>query len=584
MADTTGLIAYSDERSLSDTQIVNLVNTRREMSASYRSGFDDRFDRCYEYYRSYMEFDSDYWYRSQLFMPYIFAMIESITPDFLTALIGGDNFFSVRATGAQRDRAQLMQELMYYQIREKDPFFQKILMWIKGMLIFGTSVGYNGWRKKTKKYKQTEWIFDDALGAFGSLKVQRERVLMNDPYFDTVYIKNCYPQPHKESIRDMGWFIERTYTDWDNILKLKAMGAEAKGVYKNLDMIKESTLPSSYKSTFEEMNSLVGIATAHEQDPINKPVVIDKYWREDRLIMVANEKVLIRNSDNPFEHGEIPYVEAKDYPLDKEFFAISDVDMLIPLQDRINDITNLRIDNIFQAVNNMYIAMKGRGIDADDVVSRPFGIIWTEDLNAIKPLERKPVAPEAFQEEELTYKAMQRVSGAWDYYQGATPERKETATGIIRLQQSALRRFGYRIKLLQKGAFKDILTQRLQMNQQLLEPKYTMEIFDKDISREINPWDIAGKMNLVVTGSSDIVGIKERMQLLWSQAKNDPYFNQLELRKRLLDIMEIPDSETLLNGSEAMLAMPQESMLGGRVNPMQLRENFANRLMGVING
>lgn len=575
------LQAYTDERSLkSESHILKLVNDRFDMSATYRKSYDDRFDKAYRYYRSYREFDSEYWYRYQLFLPYIFSIIESITPDFVEALIGGDDFFAIRSAGGDKQRAQNLETLLKYQVDERMQFYYKVLMWIKSILIFGNGVMYTGWKKKTKMFNRTEWINDPLLGLAGSVKMKRQEDVVNDPYIDTVFIKNCYPQPHKESIKESGWFIERAFVDWDFILKLKNDGLEKTGVYKNLDQIKQSRPPADYNNVSEEQNNLVGISTSTTEDPINKPVELRKYWREDRCIIVANGKVVIRDTENPFEHGEIPYVDAKNYPLDKEFFGISDVDLLIPLQDICNDMTNFRLDNLVDLVNTSYIAARNKNINPDDIISGPSRVIWSDDISAIQPIAKPALPASAYNEVELQYKNMQRVTGAWEYMQGATPERKETATGIVRLQQAALKRFGYRIKLLQKGPFKDVLTQMVQLDQQLLPMDYAVKVFKQDMEIKLNPWDIAGKFSVQVSGSSKMAGIEERMMQVWAQAKNDPYFDQLELRKRMLDILEIPQADKLLKSADGLLGMAQGSMAQG-IDPRQkLIAMLGNKLQG----
>jgi hypothetical protein len=477
---TTGLTAYTDEKSLTtDEQVLNLVTNRFDISKDYCRDFHERFDKAYQYYRSYREFDYEYWYRYQLFMPYIFSIIESITPDFVEALIGTDDFFDVRATGQDRDKAYNMEMLMRYQINERMQFFNKVLMWIKSILIFGNGVVYTGWKKKTKTFNRKEWVTDPLLGMIGSVNVKQTEDVINDPFIDTVFIKNCFPQPHKESIKDSSWFIERAFVDWEFIQSLKSKGLEENGVYKNLDEIKKTKTPSDYDNVAQEMNDLIGISMEASKDPINKPVELLKYWREDKCIIVANKRVVIRNTDNPFDHKEIPYVDQKNYHLDKEFFGISDVDLLIPLQDVCNDMTNFRLDNLVDLINTSYVAGRNKGINPDDVIAGPSRIIWSDDVNAIVPLNKPSLPATAYQEPEMMYKTMQRVSGAQEYYQGVTPDRKETATGITKLQQAAQRRFGYRIKLMQKTAFKQILTQMCQLNQQLLPMDYCIKFLKR---------------------------------------------------------------------------------------------------------
>ena len=211
------LLPYTDEKSITeDAQVLNLITKRFEIAKNYREGFDDKFDKLYQYYRSYVKYDPEYWYRYQLFLPYIFSIIESITPDFVEALIGGDDFFNIQTTGVDKSRAENMELLMKFQINEKMPYFEKVLMWLKSMLIFGNGIMFTGWQKKTKTYRQKEWLNDPILGLIGSVDVKRTEDIVNDPFVDTVFIKNFYPQPHKETIKECSWVIERAFMDWED--------------------------------------------------------------------------------------------------------------------------------------------------------------------------------------------------------------------------------------------------------------------------------------------------------------------------------------------------------------------------------
>jgi hypothetical protein len=112
---------------------------------------------------------------------------------------------------------------------------------------------------------------------------------------------------------------------------------------------------------------------------------------------------------------------------------------------------------------------------------------------------------------------------------------------------------------------------------------YPVRVFKKKMQINLNPWDIAGKISVQVSGSLNLADLAERMINVWKEAKNDPYFDQLELRKRLLDIMDVPNAEKLLVNAENQLAGVQGNILGlgggaGGGNPMASRENLVNVL------
>lgn len=537
----------------SDEQWVNRVVRRMAISERARKPQEEKWLKCYKYYRAYRKFDADYWWRSQLFIPFIFAIVESICPHLIEALFGGENFFAVsdptkRFTGS----AENMQTLMRHQIDEKMEFFLKAVNWIKNTLIYGNGIVKSNWWKQEKTYPYRRWHVDPYFRIVtGSEMVKEKRTVYDDPILDTVELENFYPDPYGEGIKDCRYVIERKIVDYDYLVTMqKQKDEEGKGIYENVEAVKDSRFTGALPH-FEKL-SAVESGGGQPTGEGRKMVELLEYQEDDRFVTVANRKVLVRKPrDNPFWHLEKTYAMLKDYPLDKEFWAISTVEMLIPLQDKTNDLENLRIDNLVQALNRMYVVQRNKGLNADEFVSRPYGLIWSDDVNAVVPLIQAPIPREAFMERDVTKQDMERVSGAWEYASGATPQRKETATGIVRLQQAALKRFGLKIKTFQKTGFKEALQQIMQLNQQKMPRGY--ELFNGKEMMKLNPWDVQGKLLLTLTASSDLIGEKERFLALWDRVNGDPYFDQYKLREKLLDVFRLPGSMELLKKVEGMM-------------------------------
>ena len=567
-----------EEALSSNEQIVNFVVQRYNLSEHARKPWEPKWDKAYQYYRAYRKFDADYWWRSQLFMPFTFSIIESICPWLIEALVGGENYFTVMdPNNPQASDPSNMTMLMRYQNEEKVELFLRVVNWIRNTLIYGTGIVKIGWWKKERNYRRRKFLRQPYFGIILGEEVKREkRIVYNDPVIDTVPLENIFPDPYGEDIKSCRYIIERKVVDYEYLVALKEQ-QEGDGGYKNIDQLKETkftgTLPHFEKQSLVELGGGAPTST----DKRRRLVELLEYWEDDELITIANRKVCIRppGKDNPYYHGSKPYAMLKDYGLDKEFFAMGEAELLAPLNDKINDLDNLRIDNIFQALNRMYIVQRKKGFKADEFVSRPYGLIWSDDIGAVKPLIQQPVPAEAFTEREITRQDMERVSGAYEYAQGATPQRKETATGIVKLQEAALKRFGLKIKIFQKTGFKEALEQEMQLNQQFLPEQY--QFFYKDQLRTMNPWDIEGKFLMTMTGSSDLIGEKERFAFLYDRAANDPYYDQYKLRERLLAMLRIPGAEELLKKIEGVGQLTQAMGRAG-MEPKETAEKLPEML------
>ncbi len=562
-------VTKSEEKT--DVTQLNLVVRRMLIAERARSSQEDKWDKSYKYYRAYRKFDTDYWWRSQLFLPYLFAIIESICPWLIEPLIGGENFFSIDDVGDQSrtQNAENMSELMKQQISDKMRYFEVIVMWIKNHLIYGNAIVKTGWWKQEKEFRYRKWNIDPYFGiVLGSEMVKEKKFAYNDPVIDTVPLENIFPDPYGEDIEDCRYVIERKIVDFDYLKALeKADDEDESKPYKNIDQLKGTQFTGT-PPHFDKLASVGETTGTSGGDSTRNIVELLEYQEDDRFITVANRKVVIKPArTNPFFHLQKTYHMLKDYPLDKEFWAMGECDIMAALQDKSNDLENLKIDNLFQALNRMYVVQRNKNLKADQFVSRPYGLIWSDDVNAVKPLEQVSIPREVFGEKDLTRQDMERVSGAWEYAQGATPERKETATGIVKLQQAALRRFSLKIMLAQRGPFKKMLTQIMQLNQQKLPQGYM--IMKDGKPQKLNPWDIQGNLILKITASSDLVGEKEKMAKLFEVAKDDPYFDQYKIRERLLDVFAIPGAQELLLKTEQVMAgaqgMSQAGMGGGEI-------------------
>src|SRR5205823_4458461 len=126
--------------------------------------------------------------------------------------------------------------------------------------------------------------------------------------------------------------------------------------------------------------SQVGMGASQPNDPTFRPNEIMEVWTDDgRVMTMINRKAIVRAHENPFDHGEKPFVRIVDYLNEHEFWGSGEIESIEGLQDAINAITNQRVDNIRLTMNQMY-GVNTRAIeDLRDLRSRPGGVVRVKD-------------------------------------------------------------------------------------------------------------------------------------------------------------------------------------------------------------
>jgi hypothetical protein len=160
-------------------------------------------------------------------------------------------------------------------------------------------------------------------------------------------------------------------------------------------------------------------------------------------------------------------------------------------------------------------------------------------------------------EEEIIKQDIDNATGEFMYMRGAPPERRETATGIVRLQQAGTVRFDTISKMLEFTVIRHTAKIFLWLDYQFL-PKEELQKILGDVDYELlgaeafyqQPIDVMLKQyNFQPMGSSTTaikeVRIQQVMQA-YQMFNQDPMINQVELKKMVLDVLDIKNQSKLL--------------------------------------
>lgn len=497
---------------------------------NWRDPQEKRWKRFYKLYRNYRN-AADQPFKSNIFVPYIFSIVESVVPKMLGTIFNTRPIISVSPRqGASVDLAYLLENLLEYQLDDEQlEFFTKILEFFKECVIYGTSFA-----KIVPKFR------DDELASFDYVEIQ------------PIDLFHIFPDFRATSVRNMKYIIQLSYMDYDELDQMQRAG-----FYKNVDdMIDQCESMSNVDEYKRRRLTDIGIIDEYGYDSKRKVVEVLEYWDREKIYTIGARNTVLKEEDNPLG-GLLPFIMARYVPVQHELYGVGIPEIAETLQEELNTVRNQRMDNVNLIINRMFIANKYADIDFDQLVSYPGNVILTNDVDAIKPLTTADITKSAYQEEEIIKRDIDNATGEWEYSRGATPPRRETATGIVRLQQASTVRFDTIVKMLEFTVIRNIAKMFLWLDYHFLPKEDFVKIVGEreflehngNMFYEQDIEDMLKQYNFQPMGSSTTAVKEVRIQQImqaYQLFNQDPMIDQFELRKMVMDVLDIKNEDKLL--------------------------------------
>lgn len=393
---------------------------------AWRTPYRDNWIEYYKRYRSYRE-SGNYPFRSNIFVPFTFSLVETVVPMLMGALFNVEPLIAVTARkGAVYELSTILEDgLAYYCEDARLGLYRKFEDFFKDMAIYGTAFA-----KILPKFTKRD-VYN---------RYDKARVPELD-YIDVEAIDpfKVYPDWRGTDIHSMRFIIIEHDWDIEELWELVAAKRLKASVVKQLEEWHESS--SKIDEAKQERLSGIGVSETHPPAQGGRKMIkFYEYWDKNCQIWVGGEgEVIMKEVKNPF--GRIPFVMKQFCRVPHEVYGIGIPEMIEDLQEELNTIRNQRMDNINLIINRMWVANRLADIDFENLVSFAGNIILTNDMDAIEPLKTQDVTASSYKEEEVLIGDIENTSGIFRYTRGGPPQRRETATGIIRLQQASNIRF-----------------------------------------------------------------------------------------------------------------------------------------------
>src|SRR3990167_4868584 len=182
----------------------------------------------------------------------------------------------------------------------------------------------------------------------------------------------------------------------------------------------------------------------------SKEVEVLWYWAkkpDDTLMIVAND-VVIRNGPNIYRHKQLPFARVVDVKRPHSFYGKGEAEILESTQDEINTLRRMVIDRNHLDIDKMFLVSNNLGLNDEDLIARPHGLIPTDDVNAAKPVEYGDIPRSV----EMSIKMLaddSTITTGIDPRSASLPT-PGTATEAAILKESALKRIRMKMRLLER--------------------------------------------------------------------------------------------------------------------------------------
>jgi hypothetical protein len=521
-----------------------------------KAGLDEHMKRVPVYNRAYDVYrasgrspDGTEPWQSKLRVKYAMYNLDTA----LVNIVGGAPRARVYPRSPEtEDRAKAMQSVLdYYADRCRLADLQAQVA--QQAIVYGVTVGKTSWlyregERMKRRYEPSP--LGDGMIAF---QPKPEKVVQYDgPWFEPWDVYDAWWDPFARSVDTASYVVLRSWPSKQELLQQKHL-------YQNLEELFQTGDATDRNQTAQDRRM-------QAERPMRGRFEIWEVWTDDRLIVLGNKQVVIRDIPNPHWHGEKPIVIATGRPDLFKLQGIPETELVEHLQEALWTLQNMRFDNLKLTVMRGLTYREGGVVDPNMLVLRPRFRWPVSDHDDVQFQAPPPLPTEAYTEERSLIDQMQTVTGISPYVSGNVPSSVShtTATSVSLLQNAATRLLQFKGTMLNNLCWQRVFEQWGQDVQQFMtEPLYARIVQgDQTTFQKVEPWQVQGEYDYRIVGadeqSSKDQERSQAVQLLQALAPFAQAINYKPLVERVAAAFDLPDPDALLATPQAQpMAAPQ---------------------------
>lgn len=365
------------------TYVQLVVDRARHAQNQYQSYFR-RITRWYDLYRGIYSGRFQQ-FRNNVHIPFTLSVIQSDVARKVQATFGVWPIVSFAGYSTEDAAiARKVETLISAQMKDAKSFHKAYDLFLSGNL-YGNGIARYSWRKdeRFERWREVDDHFDIEVVREGNV------VRFDGPDWDVIDPLDFWLQPGQRRIQDAAWAIHRYYLDIDQIEQMVKQGVFKRDAY---DQLKQAPMNQTQTSELGERMSVYRNASdweARRTEKHARPVEIWEMWGEvpsdnaldgvtNVVLTVANRRVLLRGRENPYWHGQIPFLNYCPNPDLHYFHGIGKAEIAEKLQITANRLANQKLDALDLFIDPVFLANRQSGIDTQNLIMRAGRVIGVD--------------------------------------------------------------------------------------------------------------------------------------------------------------------------------------------------------------
>ena len=514
-----------------------------------------RLDRSYKLFIGYngdRQLQIKSW-QSNIFVPYTMAVVETLMPRVLDAR---PDFTAQGRTAEDQAKSEKQQQLQDYlwELSKMDKVTEDV---VRSSLIYGMGYLQVSWKKDVRKQK---FLKTQDLLKKKYVWREEERTFYDAPFAEWVDNYNLmYDWHNTERASKQYWFKRLVLTAPEIIRK-----------YPNADPERLKLALNNPGGDLQDY-AAIRVQVKQNQQLITKGTNTwngPAYgWGSDKYNNFGDPELQMYEVfewTQPFADcfsvhvggGWTPILKGGWQPIPYDFKEATFIDFPylkvpgeyegygLPMilenpQIMMNMIKNQRLDSATLSIHKMWIVNPLANINKEELVTRPFGIIYSVDPNGVREVQFSDIKPSAYKEEDLLKADMRYASGVDDFSMGSGGG-ASSATEVRHLRESTLERVRLFVNHLGDG-FSDLMRYWMDMSRQFFTKDMIIRIVGDD-GKELFPLiekdDLQGKFDYRASVLPSIAGqqdIKKKQDMdLFQLLINLPFVDPQKLTQKIL--------------------------------------------------
>lgn len=388
--------------------------------------------------------------RSRLFRPLSRAAERSSSASFAQAMFSNMDLIDVVASN-QNDPLQvaasrIMKQVLQYRLTKTIPWFLTAMGAWQDTRVYGPCCTYTTWdyseHERDVEVPEVDVLGNDIPGRFKT--VTKMVVTKDSPRIDMVPVENLLLDPQcdwRDPINTSPYVIRLVPMHLDDI-KAKMDATNDKTGEPEWRELSTGEILSASRDTYNTVRQ------AREGD--SRPDKTDSQDRSEYKVVWVHENFVRINGEEyvywtlgtqymltdptllreVYHTGKRPLTYGFSVIEAHKFSPSSPTELIAGIQTSINDLSNLRMDNIRLALNKRYIIRRGATVDLDSLMrSVPGGGVMTDDPERdIKVVETRDVTGSSYREQERLEAEANDISGT---FMGTTVQNNENMNETV---------------------------------------------------------------------------------------------------------------------------------------------------------